>query len=111
MLKLAEHPVELPRREFLYLATGAAALPAWLDAALALDYPTRLVHLVVGFPAGFTPDIIARLTAQALSERLGKQIIVDNRPGAASNIGTELVVRSICGSAISEFHRLIFSWA
>src|SRR5215470_18639195 len=86
--------MELPRRKFLHLATGAASLPAWLDAALALDYPARPVHLIVGFPAGFTPDIIGRLTAQALSERLGKQIIVDNRPGAASNIGTELVVRA-----------------
>ena len=86
--------MELPRRKFLYLAAGAGALPAWLDAALALDYPARPVHLIVGFPAGFTPDIIGRLTAQALSEQLGKQIIVDNRPGAASNIGTELVVRA-----------------
>jgi len=86
--------MQLPRRKFLYLAAGAGALPAWLDAALALDYPARPVHLIVGFPAGFTPDIIGRLTAQALSERLGKQIIVDNRPGAASNIGTELVVRA-----------------
>jgi tripartite-type tricarboxylate transporter receptor subunit TctC len=87
--------MELPRRKFLHLAIGAGALPAWLDTALALDYPSRPVHLIVGFPAGFTPDIIARLTAQALSERLGKQIIVDNRPGVASNIGTELVVRAI----------------
>ena len=87
--------MELPRRKFLHLATGAAALPAWLGAALALDYPTRPVHLIVGFPAGFAPDIIARLTAHALSERLGKQIIVDNRTGAASNIGTELVVRAL----------------
>jgi tripartite-type tricarboxylate transporter receptor subunit TctC len=87
--------MELPRRKFLDLAIGAGALSAWLDAALALDYPTRPVHLIVGFPAGFTPDIIARLTAEALSERLGSQIIVDNRPGAASNIGTELVVRAL----------------
>ena len=87
--------MELLRRKFLHLATGAAALPAWLGAALALDYPTRPVHLIVGFPAGFAPDIIVRLTAQALSERLGKQIIVDNRTGAASNIGTELVVRAL----------------
>ena len=86
--------MKLPRRRFIHLVAGTAALPAWLDAALALDYPTRPVHLIVGFPAGFTPDIIARLTAQALSERLGKQIIVDNRAGAASNIGTELVVRA-----------------
>jgi tripartite-type tricarboxylate transporter receptor subunit TctC len=87
--------MELPRRKFLDLAIGAGALAAWLDAALALDYPTRPVHLIVGFPAGFTPDIIARLTAEALSERLGRQIIVDNRPGAASNIGTELVVKAL----------------
>ena len=86
--------MELPRRKFLHLAIGAGALSARLDAALALDYPTRPVHLIVGFPAGFTPDIIARLAAQALSERLRKQIIVDNRPGAASNIGTELVVKA-----------------
>ena len=87
--------MELPRRKFLDLAIGAGALTARLDAALALDYPTRPVHLIVGFPAGFTPDIIARLTAEALSERLGRQIIVDNRPGAASNIGTELVVKAL----------------
>ena len=87
--------MELPRRKFLDLAIGAGALSAWLDAALALDYPARPVHLIVGFPAGFTPDIIGRLTAEALSERLRKQIIVDNRPGAASNIGTELVVRAL----------------
>jgi tripartite-type tricarboxylate transporter receptor subunit TctC len=87
--------MELPRRKFLHLTISATALAAGLDAALALDYPTRPVHLIVGFPAGFTPDIIARLAAQALSERLGKQIIVDNRPGAASNIGTELVVKAL----------------
>src|SRR5262245_40846182 len=58
-------PMELPRRKFLGLAIGAGALSAWLDAALALDYPTRPVHLIVGFPAGFTPDIIARLTGLA----------------------------------------------
>ena len=87
--------MELPRRKFLHLTIGAGALAAWLDAALALDYPTRPVHLIVGFPAGFTPDIIARLTAEALSERPGRQIIVDNRPGAASNIGTELVVKAL----------------
>jgi tripartite-type tricarboxylate transporter receptor subunit TctC len=87
--------MELPRRKFLHLPIGAGALAIWLEAALALDYPTRPVHLIVGFPAGFTPDIIARLAAQALSERVGKQIIVDNRPGAASNIGTELVVKAL----------------
>ena len=63
--------------------------------ASALDYPTRPVHLIVGFPAGFTPDIIGRLIAQWLSERLGQQVIVDNRLGAASNIGTEAVVNAV----------------
>jgi tripartite-type tricarboxylate transporter receptor subunit TctC len=62
--------------------------------ASALDYPTRPVHLVVGFPAGLSPDILARLVGQPLSERLGQQFIVDNRPGAASNIGTEVVAHA-----------------
>jgi tripartite-type tricarboxylate transporter receptor subunit TctC len=62
--------------------------------ALADSYPTRPVHIVVGFAAGINPDIIARLIAQPLSERLGQQFIVDDRPGAASNIGTEVVVRA-----------------
>jgi tripartite-type tricarboxylate transporter receptor subunit TctC len=86
--------MKLPRRQFLHLAADAAALAAVSRIAWALDYPTRPVHLIVGFPAGFSPDIIGRLTAQSLSERLGQQVIVDNRPGAASNIGTELVVRA-----------------
>jgi tripartite-type tricarboxylate transporter receptor subunit TctC len=87
--------MKLPRRRFLHLAAGAAALPALPRVASALDYPTRPVHLIVGFPAGFSPDIIGRLTAQSLSERLGQQVIVDNRPGAASNIATELVARAL----------------
>ena len=87
--------MKLPRRKFLLLAAGSSALPALSVTAWALDYPTRPVHIIVGFPAGFTPDIIARLTAQVLSERLGQQLVVDNRPGAASNLGTELVVRAI----------------
>lgn len=86
--------MRFPRRKFLHLAAGAAALPAVSRVAVALDYPTRPVHIVVGFPASSNPDIIARLIAQALSERLGQQFIVDDRPGAASNIGTEVVVRA-----------------
>ena len=85
----------LPRRSLLYGAAGAIALLVRPRIARAQAYPTRSVHLIVGFPAGFTPDIIARLTAQSLSERLGQQVIVDNRPGAASNIATELVVRAL----------------
>jgi tripartite-type tricarboxylate transporter receptor subunit TctC len=79
----------------LYGAAGAIALLVRPRIARAQAYPTRSVHLIVGFPAGFTPDIIARLTAQSLSERLGQQVIVDSRPGAASNIATELVVRAL----------------
>lgn len=86
--------MRFPRRKFLHLAAGAAALPAVSRVAVALDYPTRPVHIVVGFPASSNPDIIARLIAQPLSERLGQQFIVDDRPGAASNIGTEVVVRA-----------------
>jgi len=82
------------RREFLHLAAGAAALPALSRAAFALDYPTRPLRLVLGFPPGSATDIVARLIAQPLSERLAQQVIVDNRPGAGSNIGTEAVVRA-----------------
>ena len=84
--------MRFPRRKFLHLAAGAAALPALPSLASALDYPTRPVHVVVGFPAGTTVDIIARLVCEPLSQRLGQRFIVDDRPGAASNIGTETVV-------------------
>jgi len=86
--------IKLPRRTFLHLATGAAALPAASRIALALDYPTRPVRLLVGFFAGGLSDILARLIAQPLSERLGQQVIVDDRPGAGSNIATELVTKA-----------------
>jgi tripartite-type tricarboxylate transporter receptor subunit TctC len=86
--------MELPRRKILHLAVGAAALTLAPRAASALDYPTRPVHIVAGYPPGLSPDIIARLIAQAASERLGQQFIVDNRPGAASNIGTEVVAHA-----------------
>src|SRR5215470_11296742 len=86
--------MKLPRRQFLHLATAAAALPAMSRVAMAQVYPARPVRIVVGFPAGGAPDIIARLIGQVLSERLGQQFVIDNRPGAASNIATEIVVRA-----------------
>jgi tripartite-type tricarboxylate transporter receptor subunit TctC len=82
------------RREFLRLAAGAAALPASLRSAAALDFPTYPVHIITPYPPGASPDIIARLIAQWLSERLGQQVVVDNRPGAAGNIGTERAAKS-----------------
>jgi tripartite-type tricarboxylate transporter receptor subunit TctC len=86
--------MKLPRRKFLHLAGGAAALPALAHSASALEYPTRPVHLIVGFPAGNGSDTVARLMGQWLSEQLGRQFIIDNRPGAGSNIGVETVVRA-----------------
>jgi tripartite-type tricarboxylate transporter receptor subunit TctC len=86
--------MKLPRRQFLHLAAGAAALPAVSRIARAQAYPTRQVRLIVGFPAGGGSDILARLLGQWLSERLGQQFVIENRPGAGSNIGTESVVRS-----------------
>jgi tripartite-type tricarboxylate transporter receptor subunit TctC len=84
----------LPRRRFLKLAASAAALPALPRVASALDYPVRPVHLLVGFAPGGATDISARLMGQWLSERLGQQFVVENRPGAGSNIATEAVVRA-----------------
>jgi tripartite-type tricarboxylate transporter receptor subunit TctC len=86
--------MKLPRRKFLHLTAGAAALPAVTRGAWAQTYPTRPVRIVVGFPPGGAPDIIARLIGQRLSERLGQQFIIDNRPGAASNTGTEIVAKA-----------------
>lgn len=82
------------RRKFLHLAAGAAALPVMPRLASALDYPARPVRIIVGFPAGGTPDLFARLIAEWLSRRLGQSFVVENRPGAATNIATELVVRA-----------------
>lgn len=86
--------MELCRRQFLHLAPGAAAVAALPRIARAEAYPSRPVHLIVGFPPAFAPDIIGRLIAPSLSDRLGQQVIIDNRPGAGSNIGTEIVVRA-----------------
>ena len=86
--------MECPRRTFLRLAAGAAAVPALSRAAWAQSYPARPVRVMVGYPAGYGPDILGRLVAQALSDRLGQQFVVENRPGAGSNIATELVVRA-----------------
>jgi len=87
--------MKLPhRRQFLHLAAGAAAFPAVSRVAWAQVYPSRPARIVVPFPAGGGPDIIARLMGQGLSERLGQQFVIENRPGAASNIGTEIVVKA-----------------
>jgi tripartite-type tricarboxylate transporter receptor subunit TctC len=86
--------VEFPRRQFLHLAAGVAATPAFSSVASALDYPTRPVHLIVGFPPGGIADISARLIGQWLSERLGQQFVIENRSGAGSNIATEFVVKA-----------------
>jgi len=86
--------MKLPRRNFLHLAAGAAALPALSRIAWTQAYPLRPVRIFVGFPASATPDIVARLVGQRLSERLGQQFVIENRPGAAGNLATEAVVRA-----------------
>jgi tripartite-type tricarboxylate transporter receptor subunit TctC len=86
--------MKLPRRNFLHLAAGAAALPAVPRIAWAQAYPARPVRLIVGFAPGGAADIMARLIGQWLSERLGQQFVIENRPGAGGNVATEAVVRS-----------------
>jgi tripartite-type tricarboxylate transporter receptor subunit TctC len=86
--------VKLPRRQFLHLAAGAAALSAVSKIARAQTYPTKPVRIVVGFAAGGVTDTVARLIGQWLSERLGQQFVIENRPGAGSNIATEMVVNA-----------------
>jgi tripartite-type tricarboxylate transporter receptor subunit TctC len=90
-----EGMMKLPRRKFLHLAAGAAALPFAPCVARAQAYPTRPVRILVGIAPGGAPDIVARLIAQRLSERLGQSFIVENRPGGATNIATDAVVRAI----------------
>ena len=85
----------LPRRAVLRLAAGAAALPAFAGVAAASEYPSRTVRIICGFTAGTIPDIAARMFAQVLSARLGQQFIVDDRPGAATNLATEMVAHAV----------------
>jgi len=86
--------MKLPRRTFLHLAAGAAALPAVSRIARAQSYPSRPVRLIFGYAPGGSADVTARIMAQWLTERLGQTFIVESRPGAGSNIGTEAVVRA-----------------
>jgi tripartite-type tricarboxylate transporter receptor subunit TctC len=86
--------MKLPRRQFLYLAAGAATLPAVSRIASAQAYPTRPVRIILGFAAGGGADFTARLIGQWLSERLGQPFVIENRPGGGGNIGTEAVVRA-----------------
>ena len=114
--------MKLPRRKFLHLAAGAAVLPTVSRIANAQAYPSRPVHLIVGFAAGGAMDINARLMGQWLSERLGQQFVIENRTGAGSNIATEAVVRAspdgytllTCGTAnavnASLYERLDFNF-
>ena len=87
--------MKLPRRRFLHLAAGAAALPVVSRIARAQAYPSRPVRWIVGAGPGSSPDVVARLVGQRLSERIGQPIIVDNRPGGGSNIGTQVVVNAL----------------
>jgi tripartite-type tricarboxylate transporter receptor subunit TctC len=99
MLRLCDQlggtAMKFRRREFLHLAAGAAAFPVVTRFASAEGYPSRPVHIIVGFPPGGATDVNARLIGQWLTERLGQSFIVENRPGAGSNIGTELAVHAV----------------
>jgi tripartite-type tricarboxylate transporter receptor subunit TctC len=86
--------MKLARRQFLHMAVGAAVLPHISSIALAQTYPSRTVRIIVGFAAGGVSDILTRLIGQWLSERLGQQFVIENRPGAGGNIGTETVARA-----------------
>src|SRR6476646_10412460 len=86
--------MKLPRRRFLQLAAGAVALPTVSRVARAQPYPTRPIRWMVGFAPGGATDILARLMGQWLSERLGQSVVIENRPGAGSNIATEAVVNA-----------------
>ena len=89
--------MKLRRRTFLHLAGAAAALPGVSRIARAQTYPSRPVHIIVGFPAGGPNDIIGRMVGQWLSERLGQQFIIENRPGAGGIIAAEAVVNDLTG--------------
>ena len=86
--------MKLTRRQSLQMATAAIALPAIVNSAWALDYPTRPVRLIIGYPPGGSADLTARLASAWLSERLGQQFVVESRAGAATNIVTEAVVNA-----------------
>ena len=86
--------MKIPRRRFLHLALGAAALPAVSRIAQAQTYPSRPVRIIVGFGPGGQLDIFARLIGQSLSERLRQAFVIENRPGAGTNMATEAVVRA-----------------
>ena len=86
--------MKLPRRRFLHLAAAATALPAGARIVRAQAYPSKPVRLIVPLAAGGATDIIARLIGQRLSERLGQPFVIDNRPGAGGNLGTETVVKA-----------------
>jgi tripartite-type tricarboxylate transporter receptor subunit TctC len=107
--------MKLPRRRFLHLVAGAAAFPVTPRIASALDYPTRPIHVLVGFSAGGILDIVARLIAQELSKRLGQQVVVENRVGAGSNIATEFVSKAapdgytlLLSSAVNSWNTAIY---
>ncbi len=87
--------MKLPRRQFLHLAAGAAALPVVSQIARAQAFPTRPLRIIAGFPAGSPTDIVSRLIGQWLQERLGQACIIENRPGAGGNIATEAAVRAV----------------
>jgi tripartite-type tricarboxylate transporter receptor subunit TctC len=93
-MQVKGHHMKLRRRRFLQLASAAAALPALPSLVRAQSYPSRPVKLIVTVPAGGSPDIIGRLMAQWLSEKLGQAFVVENKPGASTNIGTELALKS-----------------
>jgi len=94
VLKLAGITMTLPRRKFLRLVASTSVLSSLSQIARAQVYPTRPIHLIVPFTPGGTTDIVARLVGQWLSERLGKPIVIENRPGAGTNVGTEVVVNA-----------------
>ena len=86
--------MKTPRRRFLQITASAVALPAVMRAAFSLDYPTRPIHWIIGFPPGGGADIVGRIMGAWLSERLGQQIVIENKPGAGTNIATQAVINS-----------------